>query len=212
MNLKKLIVNSSLSFIALLICLPIVNNNDISLETENNTNDNEHNDNSSKNITLQRKLELYSSDKILFDNFSCETNSECNNGICMKNQCVCYFGYITQKIDTESCIYKQNKQTTAFILELFLGFGVGHFYCEKYGRGIWKAIMMLIGMLSICRFPVDSHHFRQKMGLIIVDSVFFVSWAILCATFFIYDLVEIASGSYLDGNEIPLLGWGRNNY
>lgn len=55
-----------------------------------------------------------------------------------KPHCVCNMGYSSFDIETlksESnilCCYQQKSQLKAFLLELFLGFGIGHFYLGKY--------------------------------------------------------------------------------
>lgn len=61
-----------------------------------------------------------------------------------KPHCVCNMGFSSFDIETlksESnilCCYKQKSQLKAFLLELFLGFGIGHFYLGNIYLGLFK--------------------------------------------------------------------------
>ena len=66
--------------------------------------------------------------------------------------CVCNMGYSSfdiENLKSESnilCCYKQKSQLKAFLLELFLGFGIGHFYLGKY----YFASLKLCLQVSTC--------------------------------------------------------------
>lgn len=65
-------------------------------------------------------------------------------------KCKCNIGYSSFDIDVlhknESiihCCYKQKSHLTAFYLELFLGFGIGHFYIGDIPFGLFKFFVQL---------------------------------------------------------------------
>ena len=66
--------------------------------------------------------------------------------------CVCVTGYVSgfkynKNLDNSLyCDYKQKKQLTAFLLELFVGFGAGHFYRGNYLMARLKLVAFLIGI------------------------------------------------------------------
>ena len=63
--------------------------------------------------------------------------------------CECNMGYtsfdITQLKSSNNilCCYKQKGQLTAFLLEMFLGFGIGHFYIGNYYFGALKLVVQV---------------------------------------------------------------------
>ena len=67
-----------------------------------------------------------------------------------KLKCKCNLGYSSYDIDvlnksdsTIHCCYKQKSHLTAFYLELFLGFGSGHFYIGNINFGLFKFFVQL---------------------------------------------------------------------
>ena len=69
--------------------------------------------------------------------------------------CVCNMGYSSfdvQNLNSVSnilCCYKQKSQLTAFLLELYLGFGIGHFYLGKIIYGCLKLGFQVSACISI---------------------------------------------------------------
>ena len=66
-------------------------------------------------------------------------------------KCICNLGYSSYDVDigygtTTKCCYKQRSQLTGFLLELFLGFGIGNFYLGNYLIGILRITIQL----SVC--------------------------------------------------------------
>lgn len=64
-----------------------------------------------------------------------------NNG--KKAKCVCNLGYSSYDVDigyesTTKCCYKQRSQMTGFLLEIFLGFGIGNFYLGDNVMGVLR--------------------------------------------------------------------------
>ena len=66
--------------------------------------------------------------------------------------CECNMGYSSYDITVLKsdnnilCCYEQRGQLTAFLLELFIGFGVGHFYIGNY----YFAIIKLVVQIFLC--------------------------------------------------------------
>ena len=127
--------------------------------------------------------------------------------------CICDFGFTTFPLDSiPQCNYKQKKQLVAFLLELFIGFGGGHFYTERYVEASLKLVSFLFGIYIICLFPLSAKCVSDKCDsdvLVIFVSCFYYLCAIGLATWFIYDLVMFGSNTYKDGNGIDLLPWGN---
>ena len=97
------------------------------------------------------------------EKYACSINGNCNFNIYKyfklnnteddkQPHCVCNMGYSSfdiENLKSETnilCCYKQKSQLKAFLLELFLGFGIGHFYLGKYYIGGLKLGLQL----SIC--------------------------------------------------------------
>ena len=101
--------------------------------------------------------------------------------------CYCHYGYSTYNvkekiaaIDPTSnndlndiielndvrCCYEQKKQIMAFLLEMFTGMGIGHFYLENYFLGFFKLcfnvfmyVVICCGILIICNNEKDEENF-----------------------------------------------------
>ena len=64
-------------------------------------------------------------------------------------KCECNMGYSSYDIDVLNsdnnilCCYEQKGQLTAFLLEMFIGFGVGHFYIGGYIFGLIKLLVQI---------------------------------------------------------------------
>ena len=53
-------------------------------------------------------------------------------------------------------IASKKKQLTAFLLELFVGFGAGHFYRHHYLMASLKLVAFVFGIYVICLFPLTA--------------------------------------------------------
>ena len=66
-----------------------------------------------------------------------------------KPHCECNLGYSSYDIDVLKsdhnikCCYQQKGQLTAFILEMFIGFGIGHFYIGNYLFAVIKLVVQI---------------------------------------------------------------------
>ena len=86
--------------------------------------------------------------------------------------CECNKGYSSFGInpdDSEStyCCYQQKSLLISFLLELFLGFGIGHFYMNDYTYAIIKMIIQLIfcsGVGCVTYFScIREHPFQPNL-------------------------------------------------
>ena len=101
--------------------------------------------------------------------------------------CYCHYGYSTYNVKEKiaaidpttnndlndiielndvRCCYEQKKQMMAFLLEMFTGMGIGHFYLENYFLGFFKLcfnvfmyVVICCGILIICNNEKDEENF-----------------------------------------------------
>ena len=87
--------------------------------------------------------------------------TKCNSigGKCIKFDdddnffCECNLGFIDDPDNSEiGCSYQQKKQLKAFLLELFLCYGAGHFYIHNYKLAIPKLVLTKIIKFRIFLF------------------------------------------------------------
>lgn len=130
---------------------------------------------------------------------------DCSN----ENQfCQCKEAYTT--IDDKICGYEKKKQLVAFLLELFVGFGGGHFYTERYLMASLKLVAFLFGIYIICLFPFTAKCMGDSCDSdwgVIVTSCFYYLYSLGLASWFIIDLVWFGKNLYPDGNNQTLLPW-----
>jgi len=177
----------------------------------------------SSNENLNQNLYSHSNKKLRFlQNFICKDNSSCSfHGECnqLKNDCICEKGYTTfinstdPSQDIKKCNYERKQQLKAFLFELFLGFGAGHFYTERYTVAGLKLSAFIFGIFIICLFPITAKFLSEKLEsdcLVLTVSCFYYLCSIGLAFWFIYDLVMFGMNRYKDGNDIDLLSWSKN--
>jgi TM2 domain-containing membrane protein YozV len=162
------------------------------------------------------------SKQVTSQNFRNLIEFECKNdyvdcsqhGVCSddKSDCKCDPGFTTfPKESLNKCNYEKKKQMAAFLYEFFLGFGAGHFYCERYLNASLKLSAFLFGVLIICLLPLSAKFINDKFDsdcLVLTTSCFYYFCAMGLAFWFIYDLVIFGMNKYLDGNGVPLAHWG----
>lgn len=159
----------------------------------------------SKNIAVETGMCFYS---------KCG-NSFCANhpqGNCIsENQtesCVCSKGYSTSLTkDLYYCCYKQKSFMTAFYLELFLSFGIGHFYVGNLLSGIVKLLsyVIIIGSAIVIviierrrkELIVSFHFHTMKIAVFLLLGFIYVGWQMV-------DCVLFTLGGYTDGNGVDL--------
>ena len=147
----------------------------------------------------------------------CPDGTKCSkdNGKCTKYSdndalyfCDCNPGYITYPYDSEfQCNYQQKSQLKAFLLELFLCYGSGHFYIHNYKLAVPKLVVFAFFycLFIALRIITKAKEENKLANLIICISagVTFVGmlvWQII-------DLVNFGRNNYNDGNDVPLKGW-----
>ena len=151
----------------------------------------------------------------LAEEFSCK-DSKCNfeHTFCQDNitfsNCSCYKAFTTNNKTGVKCDYHQKKQSTAFLLELFVGFGAGHFYRGNYLNASLKLVAFIFGIYIICLFPLTAKCVSDCCDcdcLVIIVSIFYYLCACGLAFWFIYDLVNFGKNKYNDKNGYPLYSW-----
>ena len=144
-------------------------------------------------------------DKCIIENMNCtdETNTSCE---CKEN-------YVDGKYKV--CEFKQKKkQLTAFLLELFVGFGAGHFYRHHYLMASLKLVAFVFGIYVICLFPLTAKCVTDCCDsdcLVVLVSILFYLYALGLAFWYIWDLVYFGKNKYKDCSHkdvcIDLIHW-----
>ncbi len=124
--------------------------------------------------------------------------------VCLNsNTCLCMPDYANVYIKGESisqifCSYKKKKIIVAGLLELFLPFGLGHFYSGHHWIGSVKFFFSLgVFMFS---YLICCKHIPPNFGVILC-------YVILCCAIPIWNLVDLFlffSGTVSDGFGIPM--------
>ena len=116
--------------------------------------------------------------------------------------CNCYLGD-----NVVECNYKQKSQLKAFLLELFLCYGAGHFYINNYKLAAPKLVVFAIFycLFIALRIITKAKEENKLANLIICISAGVVLAAMI--TWQIIDLVYFGKNKYKDGNKIPLRNW-----
>lgn len=168
-----------------------------------------------KKSVLEHKLRLLQKFNCINSNLSCSGHGECNTD---KSDCICEPGFTTfqnpnePSKESQKCNYERKKQLKAFLFELFLGFGAGHFYTERYTIAGLKLGAFIFGIFIICLFPITAKFLSEKLEsdcLVLSVSCFYYLCSIGLAFWFIYDLIMFGMNKYLDGNQIQLQSWSR---
>jgi len=142
-------------------------------------------------------------DRCVFENMDCnDTNTSC----------VCKEHYVDGE---KYCEYKQKKkQLTAFLLELFVGFGAGHFYRHHYLMASLKLVAFVFGIYVICLFPLTAKCVTDCCDsdcLVVLVSILFYLYALGLAFWYIWDLVYFGKNKYKDCTHkdhcIDLIHW-----
>ena len=135
-----------------------------------------------------------------------------------RHHCSCIEGYITFP-DSENfkfCNLNQKKQLIAFLLELCVGFGAGHFYRNEFTMASLKLVGFALGLLFICTFPITAKCIADCgcEALAIILSIFYYLYLCGLAVWYIVDLVYFGNNYYEDysyvsqyGKTFPLKPW-----
>ena len=174
-------------------------NNDIYIE--NNT-ENEISDSSKQDI--YDGIFSCSKDNNSSFIYQCTEHFECEDK--ENKTCTCESEYMTYIGDdgTENktmCNVLRKSQLKAFCLELFLGFGAGHFYRNAYLMASLKLVAFFIGIFIICLFPITAKCVDDCCDndcAVALVSFLFYSSAVCLAFWYIYDLVIFGKNQYPD--------------
>lgn len=142
----------------------------------------------------------------------CNTDTDCGTkGKCVTGLCQCFPGYATYPPNSkEVCNYEKFNQKTAFLYELFFGFGAGNFYSGRNTHAALKLVSFIFGIYIICLFPITAKFISQKLDsecVVITVSCFYYFCSLGLAFWFVYDLVQFGMNNYMDGNGMPLEPW-----
>ena len=139
----------------------------------------------------------------------CGANTcDSSNGKCTGNfgeTCLCFNEYSSFPWDKpEMCNYKKKKQIYALLLELFLTFGIGHFYLGNLDIAIPKAIFFLMGYCFVVLLRTISKKTEENNTYTLLIALF---GCINCVGMLIWHIIDVCLmgvGYYTDGNGVEL--------
>lgn len=161
------------------------------------------------NQNITRALAESNTDVELFDCTKKVCSTERVNCNADNTVCSCKLEYSTS-VDGHPCNYEKKRQLVAFLLELFVGFGGGHFYTERYLMASLKLVTFLFGIYIICLFPFTAKCMGDSCNSdcgVILTSCFYYLYSLGLASWFIIDLVWFGKNKYFDGNDQALIPW-----
>jgi uncharacterized membrane protein (Fun14 family) len=124
--------------------------------------------------------------------------------------CKCKPEYASIKGCNVKCEYERKKQLTAFLLELFVGFGAGHFYRGSYLIASLKLVAFIFGIYIICLFPLTAKCISECCDcdcLVVLVSLLFFACSVGLAFWFVFDLVRFGKNLLTDKYDIKLKQW-----
>ena len=135
-------------------------------------------------------------------------------GDCKNYSCMCNEGFYTFPASSMArCCYEQKSQLTTFILEIIIGFGLGHFYALNYSMGMTKLVIYSVICFLFYSTLVYRHLKNEKIGeenSIILKFTNILSVLLCFCTYTIWqciDILLIGTNYYVDGNGAPLKRW-----
>jgi hypothetical protein len=143
------------------------------------------------------------------------TNCKDPYGKCTDGQtCQCNKGFAqminkTVQLNQNSCSYEMYRQKTAFMLEFFLPFGVGHFYSGRISFGIGKLFFIVIVLIMdfiLIRFIYKSNEKSIKTQRFGQFFILFLYFSLI--VFHVVDLCMWGLNKWRDGNAMPYDEWG----
>lgn len=186
-------------------------------------NENQEFEDNSKDITVSSYLSYLN-----YDKFSFAEDIECNYitcgrpNICLNEGfCKCsedFANFVSNQNDLKKvnlvksrgssyCGYKRKKQLIAFLLELFLVFGIGHIYLENYVIGVIKFLIFTYFWIlrNFCCSYFNPKQVEESRNL----EVKWYNLLLMLITIIWYflDIILLAMNKYTDGNYISPVSW-----
>jgi hypothetical protein len=127
-----------------------------------------------------------------------------------RTNCICKPEYASIDGCPVKCEYERKKQLTAFLLELFVGFGAGHFYRASYLIASLKLVAFIFGIYIICLFPLTAKCISECCDcdcLVVLVSLLFFACSVGLAFWFVFDLVRFGKNLLTDKYGIKLKQW-----
>ena len=117
------------------------------------------------------------------------------------HHCSCKDGYITyKKVSGQYCNLEQKKQSIAFVLELCVGFGAGHFYRNNHLMGGLKLAAFVFGLIFICTFPITAKCISDADCDCLAYLISIIYYLYVCglAVWYLWDLIYFGKNYYQD--------------
>ena len=126
-------------------------------------------------------------------------------GICSNNECICSRDFLTVnnayiKNNGVFCNYETKSHFLAFLLELFLPFGVGHLYAENLTLATVKFCLFVV--LVVCFVSILCTLQTNVNKMIVALSAILVITLLSLICFEIFDIIFYALNKYKDGNGV----------
>lgn len=148
------------------------------------------------------------------NNTFCNTICDEVGGVCIEDSiCKCIEPYTTlpNESNYKLCNYAKKSKLIAAFLELFIGFGIGHFYTERKINGYLKLMLyMLLCCVGCCSIAIglrfNSDNPDGPTGNQAAKFFFFIYACVLnfMMAWQIFDFFLMIFGVYVDGNNIEL--------
>jgi len=188
----------------------------------------------SKTHFLNKPRQLAKNSNLIINFNNCNSNFDCNHGICEGGYCKCDKKYITyvdlKKLEKDNlnnnseqielndsngeieyCNYKLKSQLTALMLSIFIGFGSEHFYMGNKGVGAGKFVFYIfcyflnIGLLL---FYVLFKHKRDLLKFIGLFEGIYMALGFLFMFFWnLRDWIKIGLNQIPDSKGYKLYSW-----
>ncbi len=143
----------------------------------------------------------------------------CGNITCVKDQGICIYRaenttcdclpeFSTFPIDSPAkCNYMRKKQYIAFLLELCITYGAGHFYTENYQLAVPKLFFWIVSycLFIVLRMIIKSNEDSTAASLIVALTSYLFCACMLCWQ--IADLALFGLNIYTDGKGQELIPW-----
>ena len=198
MNTSEKIFLFSLIYIILTVIISSVNSSEDISQKDIRYLDDEIDDTLQNATTTIDKVDCKSNIRCEMSHMVCQNKNESGNCTCIDD----YFpNFNNDTMEAKYCEIKQKKQLTAFLLELFVGFGAGHFYRHDYLMASLKLVAFFIGIYLICLFPLTAKclsDYCDNDCCVIIASIIFYLYALGLAFWYIWDLVYFGKNKYKD--------------